>query len=126
MAQFSSGALQAIAAFAASLGLPPEAAPDGSYNFVFARSGTLSLAPSDDGKRVLICLARVPYRSDVNLEKRFLDLAGMDPTTSTFVHAAMASDGNLVLAIDLEDGRFDRHSLDLALRRLIDLHDLVS
>jgi hypothetical protein len=126
MPELSSRAVQVIEAFAAGLGLPPQSAPDGSYNFVFARSGTLSLAPSDDGRRVIVCLVRVPYRADVALEKRFLDLAGLDPTSSTFVRVGRASDGSMALAVDLDDSQFDPQSLDGALRRLIDLHDSVA
>jgi hypothetical protein len=125
MAQFSASALQVIERFAGNMGLPAIPAPDGSFGFVIERAGTLSLVASEVGTRVIVGLDRVPYRSDISMERRFLDLAGFDPTTANFVHAGMAGDGSMVLAIDFDDERFDMQSLDFAVGRLMALHDSV-
>ena len=86
------------------------------------RSGTLSLVASEDGRRVIVSLARVPFRSNVVTERRFLDLAGLDATTGMLIHAGMAPDGSLVLAMDIDDDKIDLQSIDRSLRRLLELH----
>ena len=86
MGQFSTAAQRAVEDFATNVGLDATPAPDGSYGFELSRSGTLSLMPSDSGDRIIISLARVPYRSDIATERRVLELAGLDQTTSMFVH----------------------------------------
>jgi hypothetical protein len=126
MGQFSMKALQVIDNFAASMGLPAIPASDGSFGFVIDHVGTLSLVASDVGRRVIVGLDRIPFRSDTAMERNLLDLAGFDPTTSTFAHAGMASDGTMILAVDFDEDRFDLQSLDYAVERLTALHDSVS
>jgi len=122
MAQFSTAAQRTVEDFATNVGLTATPAPDGSYGFELSRSGTLSLTPSDSGDRVIVSLARVPHRSDISIERRLLELAGLDPTTNTFVHSGLAEDGNIVLSIDVGEGLFDLATLDAVLQRLIELH----
>jgi hypothetical protein len=123
MAGFSSTAERVVEDFAAGLGLPAIRAPDGTYGFIFERSGTLSLVASEDGRRVIVSVARVPFWSNVVTERCFLDVAGLDATTGALVHAGMAPDGSLVLAMDIDDDKFDLQSIDRSLRRLFELHD---
>jgi type III secretion system chaperone SycN len=126
MGQFSTAAQRTVEDFAINVGLDATPAPDGSYGFELSRSGTLSLTPSDSSDRIIISLARVPYRSDISTERKVLELAGLDLTTTTFVHSGLAQDGNLVLSIDVEEGLFDLATLDASLRRLIELHDSIT
>ena len=102
MGQFSTAAKRAVEDFATNVGLDATPAPDGSYGFELSRSGILSLMPSDNGDRIIVSLTRVPYRSDFSTERKILDLAGLDPTTTTFVHGGLAEDGSIVLSIDVE------------------------
>jgi type III secretion system chaperone SycN len=126
MASFSVGALRAIETFAASLGLPVRPARDGSFSFVFDRSGTLSLTPSNDGARTLVSLARVPPRHDLTVERRALDRAGLNPTTNQFLHAGLAADGSLVFAVSVEDGDISLPALESCFEQLTAAHDAIA
>ena len=125
MAKFATAARLVIEGFAASMGIQAQPAPDHSYGFEFSRLGKLSIAPSEDGKRVIMCLARGPHRADAAMQRRILSVAGLDPVIGAMVHAGMAPDGSLVLAIDFEEERFDMQLADTALARLGELHDSV-
>lgn len=125
MAQFSDRARIVIENFAENLGCPARPAPDQSYGFVFSRSGTLSLAPSQDAKRITVSLARTPNRSDTAIQLKLFGVAGLQ-AGNTLVHAGIASDNSLVLAIDLDEDRFDMQSLDGTVSRLIELHNALS
>src|SRR5437588_289428 len=123
MRGFSAMTVQTVEAFAESLGLSAVPASDGSFNFIFARSGTLSLTPSADGRRILVSLARMPHLTHAANEIRLLERAGLDSTTSTFVHAGLAPDGSHVLAIEIDELRFDLPTLETSLKTLIAHHD---
>jgi type III secretion system chaperone SycN len=125
MASFPATARQVIESFAANMGVTARAAADHSYGFEFARSGRLSIVPSEDGERVIICLARGPHRADTSMQRRLFDLAGFDPASGAMVHAGMAPDGTFVLALNLEEERFDMQLLDEALSTLSERHDSV-
>jgi type III secretion system chaperone SycN len=126
MASFSIHALRSVEAFAASLGLPARPARDGSFTFVFERSGTLSLTPAEDGAQALVSLARRPARSDSNLERRALARAGLDPATNRYLHAGLAGDGSVVFAIGIDDTALDLPTLESCLRELNAAHDAIS
>jgi type III secretion system chaperone SycN len=125
MPAFSTMARQVIESFAANMGVTARAAADHSYGFEFARSGRLSVVPSEDGDRIIVCLARVPHRADASMQRRLFQLAGLDRASSVLVHAGMAPDGAFVLALNLEEERFDMQSLDQALSTLSELHDSI-
>jgi len=125
MPEFSTMARIVVERFAENLGITARMAPDHSYGFVLDRSGTLSLTPSDDGKRIIVSLARLPNRSDIALQLQFLGLAGVQSGTGTLVHAGIAPDETMVLATNLDEDRFDVQSLDQTLARLIELQDSV-
>jgi type III secretion system chaperone SycN len=125
MSPFSTMARQVIESFAANMGVAARPAADHSYGFEFARSGRLSLAASEDGERIMVCLARVPHRGDASMQRRLFNLAGFDQLSSVMVHAGMALDGTFVLALNLEQERFDLQSLDQALSTLSELHDSI-
>lgn len=118
-------ARQVIESFAANMGVTAKAAADHSYGFEFARSGRLSVIPSEDGERIIVCLARVPHRADTSMQRRLFDLAGFNQANSVMVHAGMAPDGTFVLALNLEEERFDMQSLGQALSTLGELHDSI-
>src|SRR5262245_23680644 len=101
MGTLTAASLYAIEQFATSIGLAASPARDGSFSFVFERSGTLSLTPSADGSRVLLSLARQPLRVDLAIEQQALQRAGLDATSSRFLHAGLAGDGSIVLAVSL-------------------------
>ena len=122
MVPFSTMARRVIELFAANMGVTAQAAADHSYGFEFARSGRLSIVPSEDGQRVIVCLARVPHRADTSMQRRLFNLAGFDAVSNAMVHAGMAPDGTFVLALDLEEERFDMQLLDEALSMLSELH----
>lgn len=127
MASFSTHSLRAIEAFTASLGLPPQPpARDGSFTFVFERSGKLSLTPTQDGERALVSLARMPERTDAGRERRALARAGFNPTTGRYLHAGLAGDGSLIFAIALDDGAFDLPTLEACLQELVAAHQDVA
>jgi type III secretion system chaperone SycN len=125
MASFSTATRRVIEQFAANMGVTPQAAADHSFGFEFARSGRLSIVPSEDGERVIVCLARVPHRADTSMQRRLLDLAGFDPMSGAMVHAGMAPDGTFVFALNLEEERFDMQLLDEALSTLSERHDSI-
>jgi type III secretion system chaperone SycN len=125
MATFSTMAKRVIESFAANMGVTAQAAADHSYGFEFARSGRLSIVPSEDGERVIVCLARVPHRADTSMQRRLLNLAGFDSAGSAMVHAGMALDGTFVLALSLEEERFDMQLLDEAFSKLSELHNFI-
>lgn len=123
MAQFPHRARQQVEAFAENLGLVAKPAPDGSYGFIFAKSGLLSFVASQDEARVVVCLVRPSSQVNLSTPIRFFRLAGLDPATSNFVHAGISADNNCVLAISLEESRFDMQSIFETLSRLTDLYD---
>lgn len=118
--------VQVVEAFAASMGLPARPSADGSFNFEFSRSGDLSLTGSEDGEHLLVSLARNPERRDPDLEQRVLSRAGFDPTTQSFLHSAMDSDGALFHVVEIAANDIDLPTLDAALRRLMEAHESLS
>lgn len=126
MPSFSVHALRSIEAFAASMRLPARSARDGSYTFVFERSGTLSLTPAQDGMQVLVSLARRPERSDAALQRRALARAGLNPSTSRFLHAGLGNDGSLIFAIGIHDTALDLPTIEDCFRELVAAHDEIA
>jgi hypothetical protein len=120
---FSYAARQTVEAFAAGMGLPAEPARDGSYNFVFARSGTLSLSPTRDGKRVLISLSAQPRSADQAIQRRAFAMAGRDVTTNVFLQCGLARDGSIVFAVALDDGALNEQTLDASISHLKAAHE---
>jgi hypothetical protein len=116
---FSSQALQAIHGFAANLGLPAQPALDGSYSFVFERSGMLTLTSSTDGERVLLSLFMQPSRLDEDVERRLLDLAGPDITTNRFLSVGLTRDGGALFAVGIDDAEMGLPVLDTCLQQLM-------
>lgn len=119
---FERASAQAIEAFGAQFGLSPRPARDGSYTFVFAASGTLTLTPSQDGQRTLVSLARDPGRVDAALMRRVLSQAGVDPTTNRFLHAGLGADDSVLFAISLEQPDLSIPVLEACFQQLSGLH----
>ncbi len=115
-----------IEAFAANIGVQAHAAADGSYGFELARSGKLSIVPSEDGKRLIISLSRAQKRADISTQMRLLRVAGFDPVSGDMIYAGIARDGLYVFALSIEDERFDAHTLNDALSKLITLHNSIN
>lgn len=114
MSQFSTASQRVIEAFAASMEIAVELSPDSTYCFEFAQSGTLSLVPSQDGLRILICLARPPYHLDANSYTKFLQIAGFDLTLGAMVQAGLGENGAFVLATTIDESEFTAELLDQA------------
>lgn len=123
MGTLNSTTLYAIEQFASTLGLPARPARDGSISFVFERAGTLSMTPSADSSRVLMSLARKPVRPDSSVERRALQKAGIDPTSSRFLHAGLASDGTIVMAESFGENELDLPALEGCFARLVQAQD---
>jgi len=115
---FSSQALQAIQALAASLSLPLAPAADGSYSFVFERSGTLTLTSARDGQRTLLSLAAQPYRLDEDVEQRLLRLAGPDATTDRFLSTGLTRKGEMMFAVSIDDTEISLPMLETCMQQL--------
>lgn len=113
MSQFSLASQRVIEAFAASMEIAIELSPDSTYGFEFEQSGTLSLVPSQDGLRILVFLARPPYRLDADSHMRFLQLAGFDSNLGTMLHAAIGENGAFVLSASIEESEFSVQQLEL-------------
>lgn len=120
MSQFSAATQRVIEAFAASMDITGELTPDNTYGFEFADSGTLSLVPSQDGARIVVCLAPPPYRMDPNSHLRFLELTGFAPAIGTMVHAALGQNGDFVLAASIDESEFTVQLLDQTVSTLIE------
>jgi hypothetical protein len=123
MRQFSGRALNAVEAFADNLGVAAIAASDGSYGFSFARAGELSILPSDDGSRIILCLGRtIASRTHAPLIK-LLDSAGWDSAIGAFVHAGVVDQDCHVLAVDIDEPRFNSQVIHEVISTLARLHD---
>lgn len=117
---FSPRAVQAIEAFASSLDLPaPRPAPDGSYSFVFARSGTLTFTSAGDGERVLASLSKRPSRLNEDVEHLVLAAAGPDVTTQRCLSAGLARDGSVVFAVSIDEGELNLPVVETCLQQLM-------
>lgn len=116
---FSPPALQVLQAFAASLDLPAKPARDGSYSFVFQRSGTLTLTASRDGARVLASLSRMVPRINEDVERRILALAGPDVTTQRLLSAGIGRDGSVIVAVSIDDDELSLPVLETSIQQLM-------
>jgi hypothetical protein len=125
MTPFSIRAVRAIESFAAHLGVQAQAGPDHSYGFEFAKSGRLSIASSEDGKRVILALARASDRVNASTHLQVLVLAGVDRLSGAMIHAGVAACGVLILAVAIEEEYFDTQAIDDSLSTLIRLHDSI-
>jgi hypothetical protein len=123
---FSSQALQAIEALASSLGLPLTGASDGSYSFVFERSGTLTLTSARDGQRTLLSLSAQPYRLDEDVERRLLGLAGPDITTDRFLSTGLTRKGEMMFAISIDDTEISLPTLETCMQQLFAARSTIS
>jgi type III secretion system chaperone SycN len=122
---FERAGLRAIEAFAGQFGLAARAARDGSFTFVFAASGTLTLTPSQDGDRAIVSLARHPGRVDSALMRRALSQVGVDPTTNRLVHAGLGADDSILFSIGLEQAELSIPVLDECFQQLAALHSAI-
>lgn len=125
MAELSMSAKSVIGSFAADLGVDAGAAPDGSYNFVFERMGTLSIMPTDRDPGVVIALARQPQTHSSDYERRLLAAGGIDRATNKLIYTAIAGDGSHIIAVDFDETRWSLPELDETLRFLQGLHNAV-
>ena len=123
MVGFSNATLQVIQRFAREIGIDAVPAADGSFSFEFSHSGLLSLNSSEDGRRVIVSLARQPYMPEAALEMRFFQQAGFDPSVNRFKHAGLAEDGTLVGAISVDEHDLSISTLDESFQQLINMHD---
>lgn len=116
---FSNQALQALEGFAANLGLPARAAPDGSYSFVFEDTGLLTFTSSRDGTRTVLSLFDVPDRIDDQFALQLLELAGPDRSTGRFLSVGLPREGGIMLAVSVEDSEMGLPTLDTCLQQLM-------
>ncbi|WAJ30494.1 hypothetical protein [Antarcticirhabdus aurantiaca] len=115
----SSRAIQTINAFAASMGVEAAPAADGSYSFVFQRSGTLTLTAASEPGRVLVSLAARPQQLDERLEGELIQLAGPDPSTGRLLSVGVGRGGHVIFAVGLDDDEMDLPAIETCLRQLM-------
>ena len=113
---------QAVERFAEHLGLPPQPARDGSFTFVFADRGSLTLTSTRDGSRVVVSLAQRPARLDGELLAKAFARAGFDPAIDDLLHVGLTSDESLVFSVSVEDTACDLPMLENCLQALSAAH----
>lgn len=118
--QFSTASQHVIEAFAANMGITAQTAADNSYAFVFAQSGVLTIIPSEDGQRIIICLALDKHKIDPLFHDRFIRLGGPDFHLGIMLHTAMGENGSFVLATSIDQADFTLQLLDQIVFTLID------
>ncbi len=118
MARLSTTAERTVRDFAASMGLTPREAADGSFSFRFERGDVLTFTPAATDTRLLISLAFRSSRNDEAVEEQALAAARLDPTTDRVTHVGRASDGTLVLAVSAPAETIDLPTLDATLQDL--------
>lgn len=123
---FSPRAIQTIESFASSLDLPARPASDGSYSFVFQRSGTLTFTPSSEGNRVLASLSRMPSRLNEGVERTIMGLAGPDITTQRCLSVGLGRDGSVICAVAIDDEELDLPSVESCLQQLLTAQSAVA
>jgi hypothetical protein len=126
MRQFTVKARSAVEAFAENLGVAAVTAADGSFGFSFVRSGEVSILPSDDGSRVILCLARRTRDRSRATPLKLFRAAGLDAATGAFVHAGTVADDRHILAIDIDEAQFNSQAIHEVISTLVRLHDAVA
>lgn len=111
-------AIRALESLAASLGLPLVPAADGSYSFVFQRSGTLTLTSAADGQRTLVSLSARPTRLDEEIEQRLLEMAGPEITTDRFLSTGLTRDGQVMFVVGIHDSEISLPTLETCMQQL--------
>ena len=115
---FSGQALQAIRALAESMGLPVQPAVDGSFSFVFERSGTLTLTSATSGERTIVSLDAPLDRLDQVAEQQLFSAAGPDLTTGRFLSTGITGDGSALFAVSLDDDDMNLPALEVVMQQL--------
>jgi hypothetical protein len=125
MGNFTPQTRQTIASFVATMDFPgmPPAAADGSYSFLFAKTGILTLLATDDGAHVLVGLARQPSSSDSTYAERFFAAAGLDEHTNMPLHAGLAPNGAFMYVAPVRTDQFDLPTLEQRFTTLCAAHD---
>lgn len=116
---FPERARLAIESFAANVGLDAAPAGDGSYSFVFERSGVLTFTPASEGERTLLSLSVSGYRSGPRADAALLDLAGPEVSTGRFLSVGLTRDGDVVLAVALDNADIGLPAIEECLQQLI-------
>ena len=118
---FSAASQRVIEAFAATMGVEARAAPDNSYGFELARSGVLSLIPTPDADRILVCLARDARRVDASSYADFVKLTRPHLDLGTMLHAAIGENGTLMLAASIDEPDLTIQRLDQTVSTLVEI-----
>lgn len=100
------------------MGLSAHPAVDGSYSFVFERSGTLTLTSARDGERTVISLLTGLVRLDREVEEQLFSIAGPDITTGRFLSAGLTRDGDALFAVSADDAEMDVPTLEVCMQQL--------
>lgn len=121
MSQFSANSQRIFEAFAANLGLVAQQASDNSYGFVLSEAGVLSFVPSQDGARIIICLAQDRNKLPPSAYDNLLQLAGPYLPLGILLHTAIGENGSAVLAASIEEADFTLQRLDQTIAVLMEL-----
>ena len=120
--EFSQRFAEVINAFAHQLQLPgAQPSKDGSVSFEFERAGTMTLAASANGKRVILSLTAEVTLQTVDDLRVHLERARFDDVTRLPISAGLTTNGARVLAANIPDDRFDLQTLEGSLDRLIEI-----
>ncbi|WP_378941118.1 hypothetical protein [Mesorhizobium sp. ANAO-SY3R2] len=116
---FSRQTVSTIDEFAASMNVVARPAVDGSYSFVFERSGTLTFTSSPSGDATLLSL-HVPLRAlNEDMELRLVRLAGPEISTDRFLSVGVTRDGGAMLVVKIGDDEMSLPQLETCLQQLL-------
>jgi transcriptional/translational regulatory protein YebC/TACO1 len=121
--EFSQRSAAVINTFAHQLQLPDaQPSEDGSVSFQFERAGTMTLAASANGKRVILSLTAAGTSPQTADDLRgHLERARFDDVTRLPISAGLTTTGARVLAANIPEDRFDLQTLEASIDRLIEI-----
>lgn len=116
---FSQQTVRTIDEFAASMHIVAHPAVDGSYSFVFERSGTLTFTSTPSGDTTLLSLhVPLPVLNE-DMELLLIRLAGPEISTGRFLSAGVCRDGGAMLAVKIADEEMSLPQIETCLQQLL-------
>ena len=108
--------------FAATLGVTPREAADGSFGFDFSETGRLSVAQDPEGQRILVSVTRRTLLDGVVALARLAAQAGPLPD-GRVLQAGLTATDQPVLILALEEREFSLPALDRSLNDIRRVYD---
>ena len=122
MAQLGNSARSTVSQFAATLGVTPREAADGSFGFDFSETGRLSVAQDPEGQRILVSVTRRTLLDGVVALARLAAQAGPLPD-GRVLQAGLTATDQPVLILALEEREFSLPALDRSLNDIRRVYD---